>query len=786
MKKNRLTYIFMAFILTSCLSTSGGNKRESSTSQITNNASTVNAYNGRVLRDNPIILSGNNNLSPTMDIGTLLTHEQDYITNQNTLIGFCKSIEDSNSPCYRILENQYSTPLTSTDYKWAYTAGTSEFDQVHTFYHVGKIVENFQSNLESYYNGVHLDDFGFPKAPPYTTAIPSTLYSQLGHWDKNKTLEGYSWAQVENNACFSPTDFTVHLGYLKDYPSVRFAHDPSIIYHETGHALVKVMMNMRNTAYGSNVAPIKESELGYLQYDEAGAINEGIADFTAHSINQRSRFSEWILGILSLSRPLSEDDTLHIAGISKDSTSRLSYPTYLNYEPNDPSFVIEDIHNAGMITSHLLVAIVDDLMSKCYITDRNSAIKLVFQIMTETLSELGDFTATGNNNNDFTINLNYNHSWEWARISKPINYYTFYQTMARKLLTVLGSNLRCNGHNYSQDDIERLFDSYGLLLFQNYNEDGGGAITGHTGTNTEVNVANRLKSILLSKDKVKLDPSDGASQAFIFDGREDMRNALKELTGSLQVSDVSPFIDPSLPYNNGNGKISPGELIGLALNLHNDSNTPIGGVHVLANDWDHFKNEKPCNTLGDSFPLASEGAADSSSESNPSNTAGDCNYITRDNGDEQDEELYPTCFVEISEDDSTKWVSQEKLRQKINLEQHKCLSGDSSRTKDCFLRALKGADQAFYSKIDPNTTWASTLSNDGEPPVFNFSNIIFFEVSEWIPPGTTFNCRFRVRFTNCSDCFTDTSRDDMDDYLDYEFSGAKPYKLINLQFTVID
>ena len=145
-------------------------------------------------------------------------------------------------------------------------------------------------------------------------------------------------------------------------------------------------------------------------------------------------------------------------------------------------------------------------------------------------------------------------------------------------------------------------------------------------------------------------------------------------------------------------------------------------------------------------------------------------------------------MVEIGDDDATKWAGQEKLRQKLGLEPHLCLSGDATKTRDCFVRILKGADHAWFAKINANKSWEDSAprAKDKNTPAFNYSNIIFFEVSEHIHPGTTFNCRMRVRFSNCSDCFTDTARSDLDNYLDYEYTGNRPYKIINFQFVVTD
>ena len=208
----------------------------------------------------------------------------------------------------------------------------------------------------------------------------------------------------------------------------------------------------------------------------------------------------------------------------------------------------------------------------------------------------------------------------------------------------------------------------------------------------------------------------------------------------------------------------------------------MGGVRLLANDWDHTKNGAPCNNLGDNFPLASEGAADLTGDN--AATPGDCSYITRDNGLEAFEDIAPVCLVELNDDDATKWVTQDKLRTQMGLPKNRCLGGENS-LKDCFIRAVKGADHSFYSRIEPKQTWAETLITDDGVPQFSSSNVLYFEISPSIPPGTTFNCRLRASFSNCEDCHHDALNGN-DDYLDYEYSGAKPFKIINFQFTVID
>ena len=99
------------------------------------------------------------------------------------------------------------------------------------------------------------------------------------------------------------------------------------------------------------------------------------------------------------------------------------------------------------------------------------------------------------------------------------------------------------------------------------------------------------------------------------------------------------------------------------------------------------------------------------------------------------------------------------------------------------MRAIRGADQAFYSKINPKKNATDPfLKSDS---LLNPSSFIFFEINEWAPPGTVFNCRFRVRFSNCENCFTDKDNNN-DDYLDYQYSGAKPFKIVNLRLTIVD
>ena len=93
---------------------------------------------------------------------------------------------------------------------------------------------------------------------------------------------------------------------------------------------------------------------------------------------------------------------------------------------------------------------------------------------------------------------------------------------------------------------------------------------------------------MVSKDLIKLDERTGKAKYFIFDKGSDIRTIVEALSRG-QIRELSDQTDPNLSYNNGNGEISPGEVVGISLNIYNDSNTAIGGVQVLANDWDHGK-----------------------------------------------------------------------------------------------------------------------------------------------------------------------------------------------------
>ncbi len=806
-------------LLFSCILSQSGSSKKSAGGSVSNTTYTVNPNYGRYFFDNPIINSGNTSLSTSTSLSLYLDSEQKFITNNQFLVGSCTFGTTQISKCFEVREDESSGYLSASENRWAFNPAsqTEEFLQVQAYGNTRDMTEKFLKTLEWSYD--------ISQAYGYDSSIPYELGTSDANafWYTSGLLKTYADCDAENNAFYDPASKSVCLGSIVDIsPSLYMATDPTITYHELGHAYTHILMNMRHNTHESNIDI--DSSLGQVFYDEAGSIGEGLSDFYSFYITERTHFGEWGLGrYIAQSRPMSEDEDIHAPGINLSSSGRLSYPEYLTYDPNEAAVPYEDVHYAGQIASHFFHAFYISLLAEnlvdadygVYYADKDedgtnekysyaedlyhcgltkdNALNMTMQLIFETLAEMGDQTATGfgalsNNSANYKVNLDPQNALEWLSMVKPINYRTFFQTFSKYFIKTLGNSLygMCNGLAYDRDEYEKLLDQYGLLLFKTYNEDGNNKNTGHNGTHTAVTSTNRINTVLIAKDMLKLDERDDSASAFVIDNQADILSAIESLILSGQISSISEQIDDSFAYNNGNSQISPGEVVGVALNVYNNSNSTMGGIQILANDWDHFKGGKPCNNLGDNFPLDSEGAAILTSGEG---TQGGCDYVTRYNGKNQtmepDEELAPVCFVEFNDNDATKWVNQNIFRQDIGLSSNRCLGGSDS-LNDCFVRVIKGGDQAYFSKLNPKSTWTETLDNDTTgTPTFTTSNVLFMEISPWIPPGTTFNCRMRARFSNCSDCFDDANNNN-DDFLDYEYSGADPFKIINFQFTVID
>jgi hypothetical protein len=786
--------VILPLALTSCVpSQSGGSKRSNGSSGITNTPSSVNVGYGRILHDNPIILSGNASLSETTNLSRFLKPQQDFITNSQFLKNGCGTITE----CYEVKKDSQSNLYQATDGKWAFDPATYEFMQVQMYADINSMVDKYVADLSLFHNNYY---FNLTTLDTITTSMPRNMLTHNSYWPTDRNLDGnfdgtlLGYALCEeapDNAFYSPSENTICLGFDSIYDQVKFVHDPTVLYHELGHALVVNAMNLRNRIAGTGINI--ESNLGYFSYDEGKSINEGIADFFSYYMNGRAFLGEWAFGrFLELGRPMVESDPLHAPGVSESPEGRLSYPTFLSYNPNSPTVIQEDVHNAGQIISHFLVAFTKDVEATCGYSN-TSARSYTFKTLVETLAYLGDLTSAGMDvNNTVPTKGRVNHSQdqadEWLRKNKSIDYRRFSQTFARFVKASISSNpALCNGIAYNIQRLEQLLDSYGLLLFKNYDLNGSLSVVE---TLDKVNELNRQKSVLIKKNQLFMDNRSGAVTAYIFDGYDEMNGAAKSLSTGIVEGGLSSsiFENSNLKYNNGNGQISPGELVGVLLNLYNNSNSDMAGLRILANDWKHMDQGKACNNFTDNFPSESQGGVNTTTNPN-------CAVETQDNLDVQ-----PVCFFQDSKDGGTVWVSQEEFMTSRAIEATECLGGASS-TKDCLIRSPKGADVAWYSKLDPKKTWIESFTDENGNTDFKFSSILFFEVSPSIPPGTTVNCRLRATFTNCDDCHTKspmaTGNDysvhatsgleqDGDEYKDYKYSGADPFVIINYQFTIID
>ncbi len=777
-----LALVVVSGMLASCVPTAGTSVRSRVNANATSGSTTVGVTQGRVLKDNPIILSNKADLDLNYDLNRLLgsavtiTSNSFLQANPNCFgLTYCFEVRDT---------RESVSALQTTDGKWSFRASSDEFLQVNTFYHMNKMFDQFFANINLSIASAY-DAFSIPL---YDTAIPFSLRKPDGSFTLNsQMLLAFSNCDVANNAYYDQATESLCFGYTGANKALRWAHDSTIIYHEAGHFMQRLQLNLRNTNQ-----PMKVQMSNNL-YNEAGAIGEGLSDFYSYYVNGRTHWGEWAAGHLNGSRPLSESDTIHAPGISADDDGRLSYPQYINYDPNYATEPVEDIHMSGMIISHYLVALTQDLESKCSMTNPEAR-EFVMNILSESMAELGDLSTTGTQKygqaGKVNMNTTNSNSYLWFSTINPITYRSFSQTIAKNLLNTVGNPAlnRCNGSFYTRDNIESLLDSYGLLLFKTYNQHRNltgllNPVTLTINANTPVTTANRKKSVLISKSNLILDPATGASSAYVIDNRVQIAAGITQLQTAGIIGTLSAQTPSDLGFNNNNSKVSPGEVVAIALNLYNNSNSPMGGIEILANDWDHADQanlNRPC--VFDSWPLDTEGGSNAANCALIGATPGTPSLagVPATTGD-----FAPVCFIQHNDSTATRWISQSEFKTKVAIDSNSCL--DKTNDKDCFIRAIRGADKAHYSKINPKSTWGQTMANPttGKAYSLDWGNVLLFEVSKSIPPGTVVNCRMRVRFTNCEDCFHDGTAAN-NDFKDVEYNGAKPYKIIHLQIPITD
>ena len=786
-KKNRrilraLTYYMcLGTLATSCVLESPTNTSGSGGKALSNTQDTVSANYGRVLAANPLVLSDYEADEDT-DLSTLITRTPVYITSNEYLTKQCTLIGD----CLEVTEDTGIAPFENESSKWAFPVTTTEFLQVNAFYHVSKIMDTYLEDMETY-------TFTTIGTTGYDTSVPTDSDQNKSFWNnasKAKLLVEAD-SSLKDNASFDPTNFKIKLGYLSGYTNLRMAQDPSVIYHEFGHTVVDRLINHRNRAFevdncsSSSATASKEiclggTQLGYFGHDDGLSINEGIADYFSYFINSREHMGEWGLGkFKNASRPISEDDDLHISGISTDNDSRLSYPEYLGYNVYAPTSRIDDVHLDGQIISHFLVALTKEFQSKCT-GSHNQAKKLVFYTLVETLGELGDLSAQAKDSYSDQINLDIDYAYEWIKSVNPINFRRFSQGLGRSIYKMtIGDQTLCPLKAFTQENLEELLDSYGLLLFRSYNTNYNTASV----SNVPVNQLNRKKTELINKNLLVEDTRTAYADISIFDVRSSIYQTIHN---QMDLEDV---VTTDAKYNNGNGQVSPGEIVGIFANVYNNSNSIMAGARVLASDWAHMQDGQPCTNLSDNFPSTSQGGTS-------------CSTLTSSNYSDEGR-IMPVCMLTYNDGTSTKLLNQheflKKMKSDVGLLEQDCLGQGEERTQDdlnnCFVKAIPSANTQNIPFMLPKSNWQETMQDEQGQPVFTDSNIMFFEINKNIPIGTEVTCRLRTAFSNCEDCYHDlengsttynfgSAQTYYDDYEDFEFAGEKPFNILNITFNI--
>lgn len=805
-----------------------------------------------IFRDSPAILKGSN-YGPSVNMKSVVDGSTpEFITDSSLLKGDCTLNLFNGSAALPDCLQTYASKTAAqqlisrkSDGSWIYPTNSSEFYQVNGQYHVQQGINTFFDKLKFAYDTLHSNPTFMYRTKATPKYLPDTglfwfqaIQPANDNYFRNSFLSNYALCNLELNAQFNPAGPELCFGKWSAHPSFFFIQDPSIIYHELGHALIAVMMNFRNGIPGTPAPSYHDlrSNLGGYGYDEAGSIGEGVADYFSFVMNQRTHIGEWALKkSVNASRPMSEDDSAHIHGIDTSPEGRLSYPQYLLYDPNDPNVPFEDVHYAGQIVSHYLVALTKALQTECALPTESRheiSTSYVMMVLAETFSELGDLRSVGVDTMFGTpqmtterfTNLDEFSSFLWSHVINPPTYRRFFQIMAKNINRYISSPGGLCQNQFTKDESEKLLDDYGLLLFKTYNDDGTSTKSklswydeyGNINpspfprTPTEVHENNRRKSVLISKELLSLAPTNTETDTttyYIIDDQTNMAAIMQNLLFKGFPMNPSTGV-ASVEYNNANIRISPGEIVAVIPNLFNGSNSTMAGVQLLATDWDHVHitdttgqngNFKPC--VVDNVTTTAQGAEDGQTCTTTMTTYK--RHTKNSAGFFSTQAAAPACLVQLEEGEVTRWVSQNEFRRKqgLSLEDKDCLGyGGTAYTTDftfnpheCLVRVLPAANEAFFSKIDPQKSYVETVRNGNPDHTFGPGNAIIMEVNKWIPPGTKFRCRFRAKFSNCSDCFTDPTDsngdgipDSKDDYIDAEYNGAKPYKIINFEFDVND
>lgn len=839
---------------------------------------------GYVYESDPITLTRNANLPATVNMGKLvsstprdiapgtkatLTNDCNFVqTKYPTDFSFSDPATRQFVDCLKVKESDDPTltPIAPVGGSWVFRANSPEFYQVNAMYQLNTLTQRMLEVMSFIHTNLHVNNTvkSLPPAVPYFLGDMGTwwykYHASTSLMTKSAQLTVQSGANIKNNAFYDPINNQILLGYLTDGVSetnrngALTVQDPTTLYHELGHSFMTIFLNMRNAELVSGswrAIPYQAFPL-YGSYDELNSVGEGIADYFSYFMTGSTTFGQWAFGrFLNLSRPITEENPIHAPGISSAVDERLSYPELILYYPQKPDKPVEDVHNTGMVISHYLVALTESFKSECFM-DQEMATKHVMLLLAESLAFLGDLTGRGtdyNNTNDGTgkpkalVNLHRNAAYTWYYGSRRLTMRRFIQTFAKNIYHVMGRNI-CPG--FTKEESEQLLDMYGLLLFNNYDDNGTFSATlsdkssrqdafvinsalglknsrvnsiaasqfngsyftpdltfPFTTAPTPVNEANRIKSVLVPKSALTIN-SAGINATLRLDDRQVYAQDVVSNT-LFEGRIITPSFGIAGPeYNNNNRRVSPGEIVGLIVNLENKSSIPIGGVEVLATPWAHMKvlpdpvpssptfglpswRSQPCSING--FPSTAEGGLPATDCTDASILPEDGRRFKRPSvaTNWPSKALHPVCLAQTSANNETRWVSQDEYRRNVlQLEDKDCLGfGTPDFTpSECLMRFFPGRDAAFLSKIDPAKSYIDTVFNpDLESRITNSAGLTL-EVNKWIPPGTKFTCRLRLQFSNCADCFQ--SGPGQDEYTDIEYGGHKPFKVLDVPLTILD
>ena len=238
-----------------------------------------------IYRDSPFIIAGSRYSPENPKMDTIIDDEVPELITLNTKltsdcgISFFDGVfEGEISNCVRVFENKDNLQLLprQTDRTWIFETGSPEFYQVNTLYHVNQSLQKYFEKLAFAYDRVNSLGQTVPRSiPPYLNDSQMFWFKGLTNIDsktfRNGFINTYSQCEMENNSSFSPVGPELCFGYSSDFSNFYFVQDPTIIYHELGHAMVSILMNLRNAT--QTEAHSFRSSLGNFGYDEAGSIN---------------------------------------------------------------------------------------------------------------------------------------------------------------------------------------------------------------------------------------------------------------------------------------------------------------------------------------------------------------------------------------------------------------------------------------------------------------------------------------------------------------------------------